>query len=339
MKVIFVVDDNDTNLTRAKQALAQEYKVYTVPSAAKMLTLIKKVTPDLILLDIEMPEMDGFAALELLQADSRLAGIPVVFLTAKNDEATEIHGFERGAVDFVTKPFSAPVLRKRIEQHIQTDKIVKESTRSLREMQNAMISVIAELVEDRDAVTGMHIANTETYLAILLDELREEGLFQEELAQWDLDLFLPSCQLHDVGKISISDVILNKPGKLTDEEFDKIKTHTTEGERIIDQISLKTKNNEYLFHARLFAGAHHEKWNGTGYPRGLAGTDIPLHGRLMALADVYDALVSERPYKRAFSHAEAMAIIEKDSGSHFDPDLARVFVAAGDKIEAARKGE
>lgn len=338
MKVIFVVDDNDTNLTKAKQALVGDYKVFTIPSAAKMFSLIEKITPSLILLDIKMPEMDGFEALEILKREPKLRDIPVIFLTAKADDDAEIRGFELGALDFITKPFSPLVLKKRIELHIQTDKIVKESTKSLREMQNAMISVIAELVEDRDAVTGKHIARTEMYLEILLRGMRERNVYTDDISDWDLDLLIPSSQLHDVGKIAISDLILNKPGKLSAEEFAVIKTHTTEGERIIDEISRKTKHNEFLSHAKLFAGYHHEKWNGTGYPRGLSGMDIPLHGRIMALADVYDALVSERPYKKAFTHKEALEIIEKDAGSHFDPALTAVFLEVSDEIDGVRAG-
>jgi putative two-component system response regulator len=325
VKIIFVVDDNDTNLMVAKSALDGTYKTYALPSAARMFKLVEKITPDLILLDIDMPEMNGFEAMEKLKADQRLKQLPVIFLTARQDPATEIRGFEMGALDFINKPFSPPVLIRRIETHIETDRLIKESQQSVRDIHNATISVIADMVENRDKVTGGHVERTQAYLELLVNEMLRGGVYSEEMSAWDLSLFIPSAQLHDVGKISISDLILNKPGKLTNEEFDMIKTHCAEGEQIIDTIISKTKDDGFLRHAKLFAGYHHEKWNGSGYPRKLSGTDIPLEGRLMAIADVYDALISERPYKKPFTHEEAVEIICNDSGTHFDPKLIEVF--------------
>jgi putative two-component system response regulator len=329
MKTIFVVDDNDTNLVAAKTALEGTYRTVTISNAARLFKLAEKIKPDLILLDVEMPEMDGFTAMQMMKTDPNLApflaNVPVVFLTAVSDSNAELRGFELGAVDFISKPFSPPILLKRIESHIETDKLVKNSQRSLRNMQNAMISVISELVENRDKVTGGHIERTQQYLHILVNELLRSGIYAEQISKWDLQILLPSAQLHDVGKITISDLILNKPAKLTDEEYETIKMHTSEGERIIDEIIRKTPDDGFLMHAKRFAGYHHEKWDGNGYPRGLSGTDIPLEGRLMAIADVYDALVSERPYKKAFSHEKAVEIILSETGTHFDPELITVF--------------
>jgi putative two-component system response regulator len=330
MKTIFVVDDNDTNLMAAKSALEGVYRTFTIPSAARLFKLLEKITPDLILLDVEMPEMDGFQALAELKKQPLHRDIPVIFLTAVQDSASEIKGFELGALDFIIKPFSPPVLLKRIEMHLETDKLIKESQHALRNIQNAMISVIAELVEDRDKVTGGHIERTQTYLELLVNEMLRTHTYTEELSRWNIKLLLPSAQLHDLGKIAISDLILNKPGRLTDEEFHIIQTHAEEGERIIDEIISKTNDDGYLYHAKMFAGYHHEKWNGKGYPHHLSGTDIPLQGRIMAIADVYDALVSERPYKKPFTHEEAVAIIKKDSGTHFDPKLVEVFLNVAD---------
>jgi putative two-component system response regulator len=325
MKTIFVVDDNDTNLVAAKSALEGTYRTLTIPSAARLFKLAEKITPDLILLDVEMPECDGFTAMEKMKDDPILANVPVIFLTAVQDSSAEIRGFELGAVDFISKPFSPPILLKRIESHIETDKIIKNSQASLRNIQNAMLSVIAELVENRDKVTGGHIERTQQYLSILVNELIRTGVYSDTISKWDLNLLLPSAQLHDVGKITISDLILNKPAKLTDEEFRIIKTHAAEGERIIDEIMDKTDDDGFLMHAKMFAGYHHEKWNGTGYPNNLSGTDIPLEGRIMAIADVYDALVSARPYKKPFTHEKAVEIMINDSGTHFDPTLIDVF--------------
>lgn len=330
MKTIFVVDDNDSNLMTAKTALGDTYKVFALPSAAKMFKLAEKITPDLILLDVDMPEMDGFEAMEALKSDPKYKSIPVIFLTARNDSEAEIRGFEMGALDFINKPFSPPVLIKRIESHIEMDKTIKKAKKSVRSIHGATISVISDLVESRDKVTGGHIERTQKYLELLVNELIRTGVYADEIAKWDMDLLLPSAQLHDVGKISISDIVLNKPGKLTDEEFEIIKSHSQEGKRIIDLIISKTEDDGFLYHAQRFAHTHHEKWNGAGYPQGLSGENIPLEGRIMAVADVYDALVSERPYKKAFSHEEATAIIKKDSGTHFDPKVVEAFLNVAD---------
>ncbi|MGF6376469.1 putative two-component system response regulator [Clostridiales Family XIII bacterium PM5-7] len=333
-KTIFVVDDNDTNLMAAKKALSGTYKTYAVPSAEKMFKLAEKITPDLILLDIEMPEMDGFEAMEKLKKDSNLCNVPVIFLTARHDVETEIKGLEVGALDFINKPFATPVLLKRIKMHIENDILIKDSQRSLRDMQNATISVIAEMVENRDAVTGEHIERTQKYLEILIKEMLKQGVYVDEIAKWDLSILLPSAQLHDLGKISISDIILNKPGKLTKEEFEMIQKHTLEGERLIEEIIAKTKDDGFLSHAKKFAGYHHEKWNGEGYPRKLAGEAIPLQGRIMAVVDVYDALTNERPYKKAFSHEESVDIIKADRGKHFDPKIVDIFLSVADEFKA-----
>jgi putative two-component system response regulator len=326
MKTIFVVDDNDTNLMTAQAALDGKYEVYALPSGVRMLKLAARITPDLILLDVDMPEMDGFQAMAALKADEKLKTIPVVFLTAKHDADSEIHGFEMGALDFINKPFSPPVLIKRIETHIETDRLIKESLRAVRDIHNATIKVIADMVENRDKVTGGHISRTQKYLGLLINELIRTKTYSGEISDWDMSLLLPSAQLHDVGKINVSDVILNKAGKLSDEEFNSIKAHCTEGERIIEEIISQTTDDGFLHHAKRFAGSHHEKWDGSGYPRGLKGEEIPLEGRIMAIADVYDALVSERPYKKPFTHEQAVEIIKKDSVTHFDPYIVEVFM-------------
>ena len=337
MKTIFIVDDNDTNLMTAKLALEGKYKTFALPSAERMFKLAEKITPDLILLDVDMPVMDGFEAMEILKSSKDLKDVPVIFLTAKNDADSEIKGFEMGALDFINKPFSAPVLIRRIETQIETDKLIKTSLNAVRDIHEAIINVIADMVESRDHVTGGHIERTQKYLEILVDELLRCGVYADEINTWDLALVYPSAQLHDVGKINISDLILNKPGRLTPEEFDNIKTHTSAGEDIIDRIIHKTKDDGFLMHAKKFAGYHHEKWDGSGYPRGLAGEMICLEGRIMAVADVYDALVSARPYKKPFTHEEAVGIIQGDSGKHFDPAIVDAFLAVADEFLEASK--
>jgi len=344
-KTIFVVDDNDTNLSMAKEALKDHYRVMTLPSAVKMFAFLEKVMPDLILLDIEMPEMDGFETLRLLKDNAAYADIPVIFLTSMTDAAIEARGFELGVIDFIPKPFSAPVLINHIKTHLNIDELIRERTAQLQhktvqleKLQNGLVFVLADMVENRDKGTGGHIERTTTYIKILIDAMLERGIYAEELKEVDLETLVSSARLHDVGKISISDVILNKPGKLTDEEFEIMKSHALEGERIIDQVVSRTGSDvEFLKNARLFAGYHHERWDGKGYPRGLKETDIPLLGRIMAIVDVYDALVSERPYKKAFSPDEADKIIMEGSGKQFDPLIVDVFYQIRDKIRAVIK--
>jgi putative two-component system response regulator len=339
MKTIFVVDDSDTNLTMAETALEDQYRVMTMPSAAAMFALLEKVKPDLILLDIEMPEMNGFEALEILKSRDIWSGIPVMFLTGRTDEDVEVRGFEMGAIDFVTKPFSAPVLHNRIKTHLDIDGIIRDRTAQLHRIQNSIVSVLADMVENRDKGTGGHIERTSKYIKILIDQMKVRKVYAEELSKWDVDKIISSARMHDLGKISITDIIVNKPQKLTEDEFALMKTHAMEGERIIDEIISRTGEGEFLRNARLFAGCHHEKWDGSGYPRGLKGEEIPLQGRIMAIVDVYDALVSRRPYKKAFENEDAMTIIMQNSGTHYDPKIAEVFYEVRDLFKSVRMGE
>jgi putative two-component system response regulator len=314
----------------AKTALGDAYRSFALTSAERMFKLTEKIMPDLILLDVEMPDMDGFAALKILKNDPKLKSIPVVFLTFRQDTEAELRGFELGAIDFISKPVSPPVLLKRIETHIEIDRIVKRSEQKLRDIHNVTIGVISDLVESRDKVTGGHIDRTQKYLTLLIDELIRMDVYSDEISGWDLSLVIPSAQLHDVGKISISDLILNKKGKLTDEEFDVMKRHCAEGEKIINKLIKRTNDDLFLNAALKFAAYHHEKWDGSGYPRGVAGEAIPLEGRIMAVADTYDALVTERPYKKAFTHDESTNIIKDGANKHFDPQIVAAFINAAD---------
>ncbi|MCL2627297.1 MAG: response regulator [Oscillospiraceae bacterium] len=338
-KIIFVVDDNSTNLTVAEEALAEQYQVIALPSAAVMFKALEKFSPDLILLDIDMPEMNGFEAIEKLRADEKHANIPVIFLTGLNDSANEAHGINLGAVDFIMKPFSEPVLLNRIRNHLFIDDLIRkrtaqleERTEQLEQLKNGLVFTMADLVENRDQNTGGHIDRTAGHMETLINAMIERGVYVDEMKDWDLDLVVSSARLHDLGKITIPDSVLNKPGKLNDEEFDLMKTHSLEGERIINNAIKRTGDAAFLHNAKIIAAYHHEKWNGTGYPYKLAGEAIPLQGRIMAVIDVYDALVSERPYKKAFSHEKAVEIIMEESGTHFDPNIAKVFFEVNEKM-------
>ncbi|MCL2350451.1 MAG: HD domain-containing protein, partial [Defluviitaleaceae bacterium] len=273
--------------------------------------------------------------------------IPVIFLTAHNNEDSEIKGFSMGVVDYIKKPFSPPRLLKRIESHLameaqrkelakyskNLEKMVEEGTQKLVTLKNVLMETMSELVEHRDMVTGGHIERTQLYVGIMLDAMIEKGVYKQEIEQIDANLARQSSQLHDIGKISVKDSILMKPGRLTEDEFEEIKQHTKFGERIIAKIQEKVVDSDFLEYAKVFAAFHHEKWDGSGYHTGLRGQDIPLLGRVMAIADVYDALTTSRPYKDAFPHEKAVDIIQKDRGTHFDPALVDLFLEFQDKFE------
>jgi putative two-component system response regulator len=353
-KTVFLVDDDATNLTVGKSALIEHYKVFTLNSGELLIKMLEKTIPDLILLDVEMPGMNGYETIKAIKGKKETEHVPVIFLTAKSDGKSELEGLSAGAIDYITKPFSPPLLLKRIEVHLLVEyqkqelkaqkeelinfnnnlqSMVEAKTKTVMELQNAVLKTMAELVEYRDDITGGHIGRTQNYLKILINSMQECGLYKEEVSSWNINLVLQSAQLHDVGKIAIKDVILLKPGKLTDEEFTQIKEHTVFGEKVIDRIKESTSEEAFLEYAKTFAVSHHEKWDGTGYPKELKGYDIPLLGRIMAIVDVYDALVHERPYKKAFSHEKAIEIIADGKGTHFDPLLIDLFLSISDKFK------
>jgi putative two-component system response regulator len=363
--MIVIVDDNIANLKIAKNTLAEIYDVFTVPSAAKMFDLLERNQPALILLDIDMPEMDGYEAIRILKGNAATRDIPIIFLTAKSDSESELEGLSLGAIDYISKPFVPPLLRKRIELHLTVEsqkrllekqthtledqrkqlfdfnenlqRMVEEKTGKVLELQDALLKTVADLVESRDDITGGHVERTRLGLSVLVSALDDLGLYRDQMEGWDIPLLLQSSQLHDVGKISISDQILNKPGRLTPEEFEEMKKHTAFGVKIIEKMESATAESDFLRYAKVFAGTHHEKWDGTGYPCGIAGEDIPLQGRLMAIADVYDALISDRPYKKAFSHEQAVNIMLEGRGTHFDPVLTDVFEQVACQFQGARR--
>ncbi|MDR1424508.1 MAG: response regulator [Azoarcus sp.] len=338
-KLVMLVDDNPANLMVGKENLASDYRVLTMPSAAKMFEMLGKHTPELILLDVDMPEMNGYDAIRKLKADPGTTDIPVIFLTAMSDAEHELQGLSLGAIDYISKPFSAPLLRKRVEVHLLVEsqrKDLKEYNDNLQEMvaagmrtvlklQNKVLRAMAELVEGRDTATGNHIERTQHCLGILLTAMIESNVYPEEVKKWNVELLLQSSQLHDVGKIAIQDSILKKPGKLTKEEFDEMKKHVIYGVEFIEKLEEDEDDSLFLRYAKTFVAFHHEKWDGSGYPYSLSGQNIPLLGRLMAIVDVYEALTSSRPYKDPFDHGTAVRIIREGRGTHFDPQLVDVF--------------
>ena len=346
-QTIIMVDDSVTILNIARNILRDHYDTYALPSCAVLFNLLEKITPDLILLDIEMPGISGYDAIKILKADKRLSEIPVIFVTSRYDENSELEGLSLGAIDYITKPFSPALLLRRIKNHLliatQEKELksfnanlihkVDQKAQQIIQMQFAILNVVAELVEFRDRKTGGHIVRTQQYLDLLVRKMLKDSIYLKEISSWDLTFLIPSAQLHDVGKIAISDTILNKAGKLTPEEFEVMKTHAMRGVAAIERIERETHEDSFLYHAKRFAGYHHEKWDGTGYPNGLAGEDIPLQGRLMAIADVYDALISARPYKDEMPLDVAKSIILDGNGKHFDPILIDVFRDVADGFE------
>jgi len=347
LKRIILTDDQITNLTIGRDVLSGKYEVFTVPSGEKLLMLLSKVMPDMILLDIEMPGMNGYETIKNIKGNPETAHIPVIFLTARNDAGSELEGLSLGAIDYISKPFSPPLLLKRIEVHLlveeqkrelqnyndRLEEMVRQKTQTILELQYAIIETMAELVECRDDVTGGHIDRTRKYLKILIDGLLSHGLYPEEASSWDIEMLILSAQLHDVGKIAVNDNILRKPDKLTPEEFEQIKKHTVFGGEVIERIQKRTGDQVFLDYAKILAVSHHERWDGKGYPYGLAGENIPLPARLMAIVDVYDALISERPYKKPFSQEEAVRIIGEGKGTQFDPVLVDLFLSVSDQMK------
>jgi len=339
-KMIFVVDDADMNLTMVEAALQDKYNVIALQSAEDMFTRLKTTTPDLILLDIQMPGIDGFEALKHLKENNEYNDIPVIFLTGDNDFAVEARGFEMGVIDFITKPFSAPVLLNRLETHLHVDEIIRQRTALLKknmqrmrqlqdeiiESQKATIRSLVRLAVMRDDDTGSHIERTSSYCKILSRKLYEEGTYPDIINEEYIENIYMASPLHDIGKIGIMDAILLKPDRLTNEEFAVMKTHVFIGYEALSNIVKINPENDFLKIGMEIARYHHEKWKGDGYMNGLSGEEIPLSARIMALSDVYDALRSKRPYKNPFSHEKSIDIIMEGRGKHFDPALTYVFL-------------
>ena len=355
---VLVVDDTPENLQLMHALLRERYRVLLANGGVAALRLARlEPRPDLILLDIMMPELDGYAVCEALKADPETAPIPVIFLTARSQVADEERGFRSGCVDYITKPISPPTLLARVANHLALKAasdllahnnryLIEEVERRTREVQMAQdvtIMAMASLAETRDIETGMHIRRTQYYVRTLAERLRrmreeesrDNASMPAELSDEMIEIMYKSAPLHDIGKVGIPDAILLKPGPLDAAEFEIMKSHTTLGlETIAAAEKLLDAPSSFLSVARQIAFCHHEKWDGSGYPHGLAGEAIPLPARLMAVADVYDALISRRIYKEPFSHERAVAMIEAGSGGHFDPTVVHAFLSEAETFRA-----
>jgi len=331
---ILLVDDNTTNLQILRDALdGRGYKLLVAKNGRSALAIADKALPDLILLDIMMPGIDGYEVCRQLKAKADTRHLPVIFITAMTGAEDEARGLQLGAVDYITKPVNPHLVQARVRNHLelvryrnQLEHLVKEKTRELTLTQAVLIESLATLAEYRDPETGGHIKRTQNYVKALAMQLRKNNLYRDELDDDTIDMLYLSAPLHDMGKVGVRDNILLKQGRLNKEEFEEMKKHTVYGRDALKITEQKLKDKTFLRNARQIAYTHQEKWDGSGYPQGLKGKKIPLSGRLMALADVYDALISKRVYKPPMPHAEAVRLIVEGRGKHFDPDVVDAFV-------------
>ena len=351
---ILIVDDEAITLSTVSNVLLPYYKVRVANSGKRALEVVHSTPrPELILLDVLMSDLDGYQVLSELKKDPATSHIPVIFVTAMEDTKDEEKGLALGAVDYITKPINPAILLARVKTHLvlkqardflhdKNDFLEAEIALRMQQnqiVQNVSIRALAHLAETRDPETGDHILRTQSYVKALATQLQSHPRFKHTLTESFIRLLTESAPLHDIGKVGIPDHILLKPGKLTADEWVIMKTHAEIGARAIEQAEKDVDQPvEFLELAKQIAHWHHERWDGTGYPDGLAGVDIPLSARLMTVADVFDALISTRVYKSAMPFDQARDIIIADRGRHFDPDITDAFIACYEKfIEIARK--
>ncbi|MCL1058892.1 response regulator [Shewanella gelidimarina] len=320
LQTLLVVDDTPANIDVLAGMLKDDYHVKVAKSGEIALKIANKSPLDLILLDIMMPGIDGFEVCRRLKNDHTTRHIPIIFVTAKITAEDELRGLELGAVDYITKPFNPPIVMQRVRTQLalfnQSRELaikVKQKTAELADTQLKVIQKLGRAAEYKDNETGMHVIRMSHYTHILA---KAAGMCEA-----DADMLMAAAPMHDIGKIGINDAILRKPGKLTAEEFIEMKKHAQIGAEIIGD-----NESELLQMAKIVAISHHEKWNGAGYPNGLKGEDIPRIGRIVAIADVFDALTSERPYKRAWTVEDAVSLLQQEAGEHFDPQLVPLFI-------------
>ncbi|WPN44539.1 MULTISPECIES: two-component system response regulator [unclassified Pseudomonas] len=345
---VLVVDDMPANLQLISELLGERYHVRVASSGAQALKSVERSMPDLILLDVVMPEMDGHDVCRTLKSDPKLCDVPVLFLSARNQDEDECLGFELGAADYLNKPINPPILLARVQTQIRLkattdllrlhndylDKEVVARTRELQATHDVTILALASLAETRDNETGNHLRRTQHYVRALAEKLRNHPRFRPYLDQQTIELMFKSAPLHDIGKVGIADQILLKPGRFEPAEFEIMKTHARLGyQALVHAEELLGAQVPFLRIAKEIALCHHEKWDGSGYPSGLAGEAIPVSARLMAVADVYDAVISRRVYKSEMTHQTAVAIIRDGAGRHFDPAVAAAFMALEKEFE------
>ncbi len=339
---ILIVDDAPANLSLMAGLLMAHYTVKALNAGSRVLALARQEAPDLILLDVMMPDMDGYEVCRQLKADPLTCEIPVIFVTSKTDAGSEQRGMAAGAVDYIMRPITPAILLSRVQAHVvnactaKTMRIdnqylkleVAQQTRQIASLQEVTILALASLAETRDADTGNHLKRTQQYVELLCQHLSLQPRFEPYLSAERIRLVAMCAPLHDIGKVGVPDRILLNPGRYKPEEFEIMKTHPQLGLDAIAKAQASVENQDELFEvAKEIVYSHHEKWDGSGYPQGLIGDAIPIPARLMALADVYDALICRRVYKPGLSHEQAVQIIVEGRGKHFDPDVVDAFLA------------
>jgi len=332
MARILIVDDSIVILKQVSSLLSADYDVMTAKSGAEALQMCVQEKPNLILLDINMPEMDGFETLARLKSNPYMANTPVIFLTGNDAIETEIRGLQSGARDFLIKPVEQRLLKHRINLHLRLSSYQERLERSVFELSDSVATSFAEMIECRDQNTGEHVSRTSRYFKQLGLYLIKQGHFPEELTHESLEMMERAAPMHDIGKIAISDLILLKPDRLTDHEFSIMKQHSVIGAEILERMHARMPTLRHLQYAKMIAASHHERYDGNGYPYGLSGDDIPLCGRIMAVADVYDALSEDRVYRKKLSGPEALLIVKNGKGSHFDPCVIDAFEAIYEEL-------
>jgi putative two-component system response regulator len=331
---ILLVDDNTANLQVLREALEPlGCKILIAKSGAGAFSIIEKGVPDLVLLDVMMPEMDGYEVCRRLKASAATRHIPVLFLTALGDPEDEAKGLSLGAVDYITKPINPDLVRARVRNHLELKRyqgrledLVRLRTQEVQLTQAVLIESLATLAEYRDPETGGHVKRTQNYVKALAVKLKDHPRFRDVLDDAAIELLYQSAPLHDIGKVGVRDAVLLKNGPLSGEEFQHMKKHAEYGYETLRRTEQKVGKSTFLRCAMEIAYSHQEKWDGSGYPRGLKGDEIPVSGRLMALADVYDALISKRPYKIPMPYEKVVQTIVEGKGSHFDPDVVDAFL-------------
>ncbi len=338
---IMVVDDTPANLKLLANMLRNNgYEVRPLQSGKMALNAARMRPPDLILLDINMPEMSGYEVCEHLKADLDLRGIPVIFISALTEAEDKVQAFHRGGVDYVTKPFQSEEVLARVKTHLELrrhqvslETLVRQQVQEivhtkeeLSQAQLATILALSKLAEARDGDTGHHIERTQTFCRLLAEELRRRPSLSECIDDIFIESLYHAAPLHDIGKVGVPDAVLRKPGRLTADEFETMKQHTVLGSYTLEAVRIGYPKNVFVKLGIEIARSHHEKWNGTGYPDALTGEHIPISARIMALADVYDALTSHRCYKKAFPHEKCREIIVSERGTHFDPEVVDAFM-------------
>jgi putative two-component system response regulator len=332
VKSILIIDDNLVSLKQICVQLAETYEISLAKSGELGLQICLNEPPDLILLDVEMPGMDGFQTITQLKSDVRLKQIPVIFLTSSHDTATEVKCLESGAMDFIAKPANADILRHRIELHLQFSTYQQHLESMVKELEDNIGISFAELLDCKDFNGASHILCTGEYAGILAQEAHESGIFGNEITSGYVDMLRRAAPFHDIGKIGISDIILLKRASLTKEEYREIRKHTIIGGQVLKHIYDRSPNQDYLKMAMTIAEGHHEHYDGTGYPRGYKGDDIPLCCRVMAVANVYTACISDRVYRKKLTHEETCRIIHDGRGTEFDPRIVDIFDKVQDKF-------